>query len=176
MATIDDLDPILNANVTDDDYLVVFDKGAVSNPSKKITIAQLLQNVAKSGGSVSMTTITTTTFTATNAGVNNLTVNDKITFPSTFGISNLRFHEGSITVPAINSGAADTVDVAFSDITTNDYLTVTFAAALPDGLMVTPRVQAAGNVRLHLFNASGANISSGDYDVRIMAIQRYIPS
>lgn len=176
MATIDELPEIDTDDITDDDYIVLFDLGAVSEPARRVTVAQFLNDVLRSGSGGSFGSVTIATLISPSASIANLGISNRLTFASGNGISNIRLYEASETFPTVNAGASDTVDITVTGVTTNDYINLTFGEALPDGMIVQAWPSAADTVQLKIYNASSGNISGTDYAVRLMIIQRYTPA
>lgn len=161
--TLNDLPAQDVGDVSDTDLLLIWEASAGSNNSRKVTRADLLNDVAFDGGDHAFGTSEITSLTA---GV------DALTFASTATVSNLLKVEAGVTVGTLAAAASETQTVTLTGVATTDYLLMpTFSGALADGLTFQAWISAANTVSLRFRNNSGGSITGATYTARVVAIR-----
>lgn len=172
MPEIDDLPEILLADVSDDDFLPIFDNSASSSPTRKISRANLLSDVAREGGDHDFGTVEIADFTATDGTVIDLTVTTSLAFDSAATLQKMYRAAASITFGDLTSSAGQTVTTAIAGIAVGDYISLSFGAALPDGLIIQAWTSATNTVSVRAYNATDSTISGASYTAKI-AVMRF---
>lgn len=161
MATLAELPAINPPDVSDDDFLLIWDNGAGSQNTRKVTRAQLMAGVAFDSGNHDFGT---SEITALTAGVTALT------FASTAALQDVTRANLTVTPGNIAAGASQDVAVTMTGAATTDFLSFAFASALPAGLICQAWVSAANTVTFRFFNATGGTINGASYTARCVAL------
>lgn len=172
MPELNDLTEIDPVDVSDDDFLLIFDNSAPSNKSKKATRANFLKGVARDGGDHDFGTSEIDTLTATDGTVVNLTVTTQLEFDSAATVQKMYHATASIVTAGTAAGAAETITATVTGAATGDFVNLSFAAALPNGLMAQAWVSAADTVSVKFYNATSGAIAGATYTGKI-AITRF---
>lgn len=173
MATpeIPDLPSEPEADVTDDDLLLLYEVGAGSDNSKQVTRGRLLKDVAREGGDHDFGTSEITDLTAPTATLNNVSITTGLTFDTAATINKAYVASATVVVPDITAGSSDTQTATLTGVTTADFLTASMTGAMPDGLTMQAWVSAADTVSVKFYNTTAATITGASYPMKLMAFK-----
>lgn len=171
MAELDDLPAIDQADVSNDDFLLIFDNSASTSKSRKVTRGHLLNGVAFTGGDHDFGTSEITALTATEATVVDLTVTTSLVFDSAATLQKMYRLSGNVVVGTLAGGAGETKTATVTGVATGDYVSISFTAALPDGLMAQAWVSGGNTVSIRFYNATAGSIAGATVTARIVVMR-----
>jgi hypothetical protein len=171
MTELNELPAVAEADVSDDDLLLLYDNSAATNKARKVTRAHMLKDVAREGGDHDFGTSEITDLTATDASISNLSVVTGLTFDSAATIASVRAASASVVVGSISAGAAATVTMTLTGAATGDHVNLSFAGAIADGLVAQAWVSASDIVSIRLYNADSGGFGGATYTARVAAIR-----
>lgn len=172
MPELDDLPAIDPADVSDDDFILIFDNSAPSSKSKKSTRSNFLKDVARKGGDNNFAVVEIDDLTATDATSVNHTITTGLTFDSAATVRKMYRATTSIITAGTAAGASETILATVTGVAVGDFVNLSFAAALPDGLMAQAWVSAADTISVKFYNASSGAIAGATYSGKI-AVTRF---
>lgn len=155
-------------NVSDDDLLLIWETGAGSSPSRKVTVGSLKSDLPRTAGNADFSDVTATDVTATTGAINALEVATSLTLGA--AITKVLAGALSVTASTLAAGVTEDKTAALAGALTTD--TVMFSiSGLPAGLIVSAWVSAADTVTFRLFNATSGPITGAAYTARTVAIR-----
>lgn len=172
MPELNDLPEIDPADVSDDDFVLIFDNSAPTNKSKKATRANLLKNVAREGGNHNFGTSEFDVLTSNDATIVSLKVTTGLEFDTASILQKMYRATASIVTAGTAAGASETLTAAVTGVAVGDFVNLSFAAALPDGLMAQAWVSAADTISVKFYNATSGAIAGATYSAKI-AVSRF---
>lgn len=172
MPELDDLPAIDPADVSDDDFILIFDNSAPSSKSKKSTRANFLKDVTRQGGDHSFGTVEADTMTVNDGTVVDLTVTTSLKFDSAATVQKMYRATTSIITAGTAAGTSETITTTVTGVAAGDFVNLSFAAALPDGLMAQAWVSADDTILVKFYNASSGAIAGATYSGKI-AVTRF---
>lgn len=153
MPTINDLIEIDSADITDDDFVIIYDRSAPAGSRTK--------KVRKDAFVAAITASTIAALTGTVVSLD---------FAAGASISDAQTADIDFTPGDITAGATADVTGAMAGIATTDLLVLSFTEALPNGLMAQWWISAADTITVRFSNTTGSTISSATYTARILAL------
>jgi phage-related tail fiber protein len=163
MVTLNDLPAQDEADVSNDDLLLIWETGAGSNNSRKVTRAHLLKDVPRIAGNAEFDELEATELTAGVAA---------LTFASTAALTNLLRAEAGVTVGTLAAGASETQTLTVTGAATTDFLAnVCFTAALSDGLTFQAWISATNTISIRFRNNSAGSVSGATYTARAIVMR-----
>ena len=171
MPELNALPPIVPADVSNDDLLLIYDNSAATLKARKVTRSDFLKDVPREGGDHDFGTSDFETLTATDATSVNHTITTSLTFEGAATIASVRNVVTSVAVPSISSGLSETVTLTLSGIASGDYVNLSFLGPVSEGLIFQAWVSAADTISIRFFNADSGAFSGASYDIQIMAIR-----
>ena len=166
MVTIPELPTQVVANVSDDDFLVVYDAG--SGLAKKVLRGNFLTRVARAEQDVTLAVVDADELNAPEGAIDSLTVATELIMGAR--ISNVAYLSSLVAVPTVAAGAQGTVTVTLTGSVTGDMLMVN-ATALDAGLIMSGTVTSANTVTLYFWNASAGSIAGANRIIRLLALR-----
>jgi hypothetical protein len=168
MPEINELAEIDPSDVTDDDFLVVYDTSApTGSKAKRVTRLDLMKDFARTGEDVEFGTVDANEINAPTGAIDNLTVSE-LTMGAT--VTRLLHSVQSVTVATLATLATEVQSKAISGAIVGDFV-VLQAAGLPVGLILVGEVSASNTVQIKAVNATGSSISSATYSVSVLLIR-----
>lgn len=164
MPELDDLPSIDPGDISNDDYLLVFDVGG--DVAGKVTKAQLLSGLAKTGQAANFSSSTINTLTA-----------------PTFNATNIRFAAGgqdlrgvfrsveSVEFTGSNANDKLTKNVTITGVAVNDAVMVNFNEDVTDPFILRGRVTAADTVEVTIIDPTGSTELAATYSLVITVIR-----
>ncbi|GGE29878.1 hypothetical protein GCM10011360_17420 [Primorskyibacter flagellatus] len=171
MAELNELPAIEPADVTDDDFLLIYDNSAASTPARRATRAQVLQGVAREGGNHNFSTSEINDLTVSTATLVSAKITTELSFDEAGKIQKVYRATADLTTVGTADGAGENLTATVTGIVAGDYLAVSFAELLPDGLTWQAWISAADTVTIRFFNMSGGAIGSDTYTIKILAFR-----
>jgi hypothetical protein len=169
MTELPDLPEVTEANVTNDDLLLIYDVGAASNKSRKCTRANLLHDVVRTTGAFSVETLNATVALNAPAGaIDDLTVN---TLTIGANLSKIVVATVSASIPEATTGVQVTVAMAVTGALVGDMVTLHAGSTFPAGLIIRGTVTASDVVTLYAFNATGLTIAAASHSIKALLIR-----
>lgn len=171
MPDIAGLPEALAIDITDDDYIPLFDNGAATNKSRKGTRANVMAPYPKNGAAMTPTTLTASVSVAAPAGaIDTLTVATGLVMGAT--LQKALTISGSITVPVISAGAEGSATITLTGANVGDQVIVMMPDTFPAGLIVARAVVSAPNtVKVYWWNAAGSPTTSASFTIRATALR-----
>lgn len=168
MAEISDL-PASTA-VADSDFVLAYQPGESVNKSRKMTRAQLLTGVLRSGAAASVTTLAASTSVAAPTGaIDALTVATGLTLGAV--LSKILTATASVAFGTLAAGASADVTMTVTGAVVGDVAVVNPQVDLPDGLCLRPYVSAANTVTINVTNASTGSIAGASYSLKAVLLR-----
>lgn len=153
MPTVNDLTEILAGDITDDDFIIIYDRSApASARTKKVRKDAFIAQIASATIAALTGTVTSLEFAA------GATISDAQT-------ADIDFTPGDIT-----AGSTEDETGAMAGIATTDLLVLAFTEALPNGLMAQWWISAADTITVRFSNTTSGTISSATYTARVLAL------
>lgn len=171
MPELDGLPAIAPADVTNDDFVLIFDNSAATNKSRKATRTDFLKNVAFQGGNHNFGTSEIDTLTATTGTVVDLTVTTSLAFDAAATLQKMYRRTGPIVTAGTGPGTSETLALTVTGAAIADYVNISFSGPLPDGLMVQAWVSAADTVSVKFYNSAGGAIAGASYSTKIVVMR-----
>lgn len=171
MPRLDELPAVAPADVSDDDLLLLYDNSAATNKSRQVTRADLLKDVAREDGDHNFGTSEITALTATTSTIVDLTVTTSLEFDSAATLEKMFRLTGDVTTAGTASGAGETLTKTVTGAAAGDFVSIGFAAAIDDGLIVQAWVSAADTVSIRFFNTTSGAISGATYSSKIVVMR-----
>lgn len=169
MTELIDLPEVTEPNVTDDDYLLVWDAGASSNKSRKCTRGRLLKDVVRTSGTFETGTLNATgSLNAPEAALDELTTSKVIIGAA---LTNIVVATVSAAIPEALTFEEVTVGLAIPGVLTGDMVTIHAGASFPAGMMVRATVTASDVVTLYAFNATVGTIAAASHSLKVLAVR-----
>tara|TARA_R110000796_G_scaffold9452_14_gene32249 strand:- start:5851 stop:6372 length:522 start_codon:yes stop_codon:yes gene_type:complete len=171
MPELNGLPEIDPADVSDDDFILIFDNSAPSSRSRKSTRANLLKDVAREGGDHNFGTSEINDLTVSNGTIINLNVTTGIKLDTGATLKKLYREAAAIAVSDLPSGTGQTVTIAVAGVAVGDFVSLSFSTALSDGLIAQAWVSAPGTISVRLFNTTSVTIVGAPYTVYLAAMR-----
>tara|TARA_R110002110_G_scaffold168017_1_gene369173 strand:- start:505 stop:1026 length:522 start_codon:yes stop_codon:yes gene_type:complete len=172
MPELSDLPAIDPADVTDDDFILIFDNSAPVTKSKKASRSNFLKDVAREGGDHNFGTSEIETLTANDATIVNLNVTTSMQFDTAATLQKMYRATASIVTAGTAAGASETLTATISGVLEGDFVNLSFAAALPDGLMAQAWVSASDTISVKFYNATTVAIAGATFSAKL-AVMRF---
>lgn len=172
MGELNGLTEIDPADVSDDDFFLIFDNSAPTTKSKKATRSNVLKGVAREGGDHNFGTSEIADLTATDATIVNLTVTTGLTFDTAATLQKMFYVAFSLVTAGTSPGNGETVTAALTGVQVGDHVTISFDAMLDDGLIVQAWVSAANTVSVRFYDADAGAIAGNTY-AGSLAVMRF---
>lgn len=163
-----EIDP---ADVSDDDFMLIFDNSAPGSKSRKVTREHLFKDIAREGGNHNFGDVEIDDLTAQEATIVNANVTGGLKFDTYANLKKMFRRAVALTVSDIGAGAGQTLSTTVTGVALGDHLNLSFNQALPDGLTVQAYISAANLVSIRLFNTSASTISGGTYTAYLNAMR-----
>lgn len=171
MPELDELLAIDTADVSDDDFVLIFDNSAPTSKSKKASRTNLLKGVAREGGDHNFATSEITDLTSQNATIVNLNVTTGLTFDTAATLGKMYRKAAAITLANIATSAGQTVTTAITGVVAGDTVCLSFSAIIPDGLIFQAWVSAADTVSIRAYNTTGVTITGASYTANLVIMR-----
>lgn len=151
------------------DELLIYDIDAPTDKTKKVTLANLLSGVAFDGGNHSFGTLVSTTHTAQDATVNNITVAASMEVGNTGStVTLIKGASLALAFTSIANGSSQTQTATLTGAVTTDFLAWSLTAHLADGLIAEAIISSADTVSLKIHNVSGGSLVPGSLTLQAM--------
>tara|TARA_R110000851_G_scaffold308778_1_gene467904 strand:+ start:39930 stop:40439 length:510 start_codon:yes stop_codon:yes gene_type:complete len=154
MVELNELPEIDVGDISDDDFILIFDGGAATLPSKKARRDNFLNGVARADGDHNFGTVEITNLTATTATIIELKVGTGTTLQQIYAAT------GSLTVPELTAGVGATLTLAAPGVVATDQAQASFTTSLADGLTYQCWVSAPDVVSIRVFNGTTGTITT----------------
>ncbi len=171
MPQLNELPVVETADVSNDDFLLLFDNSAATNKSRRVTRSNLLTDVARQGGNHNFGTSEIAALTATAATIIDLTVTTSLAFDSAATLLKMYRATGAIVTAGTAAGAAETLTFNIQGVAVGDYISISFSGPIPDGLMTQAWVSGANTVSVKFYNATSGAITGSSYSTKIVAMR-----
>lgn len=171
MPELNDLPEIEPADVSDDDFILLFDNSAPTNKSRKATRSDFLKDVAREGGDHNFGVSEIEELTANAATMVALNVTSSLAFDDAATVQKVYHTSSALAVSTLADGAGETITAAVVGVLTSDQVLASFAEVLPDGLSYQAWVSAGDTVSVRFLNSSGGSIAAASYASKITAIR-----
>lgn len=162
--------------IQDADSLIFWYAGAASNPTRRITWADLIADLVKNDGDADLNEVEINDLTAEDATIINLEVVTRLRIGGGTNINQVLRGSGSVAVSSIDGGNGATYTITVPGAATGDHVIANMTAVLPDGLHMQAWVSAADTVSLRFFNSTGGSISGDTYGARVLVVKASNPS
>lgn len=170
MTQIPDLPAVPEADISDDDLMLLYDVGAASNKSRNATRAHFLKDVVRTTGTYAVGTLNATgALNAPEGALDELTVAVGLDMGAT--LSKVLIGSASVTIPTAAAGVQVMATITVTGAQTGDVVTVHAPADLPAGLILRATVTAADTVTVYAFNATSGSIASDDYALKALVLR-----
>jgi len=162
MPELDDLSTIPSGNISDDDYLLIFD--VATGNSYKITKSKLLEGIAYAGGDHNFGTSTITSLTAPTANISTLNF-----VTGSASLTAVIKWTGSIDFGSIADGVDQSITQAVTGALVGDFVLVGFGTGgLNKEVSIRAYVAAADTVKFDVVNSSGGSVSVGSVSLGLV--------
>lgn len=152
-----DLPTMADADLADDDWVMVYDISAGSQPTKKVSRAGVVDDCVKEGGDHSVNALEVAELTATVVA---------LTFDAGSSLTDMLAASLTVTHSDILTTATEIVDVSMPGVTTADFLSFSFTGPLATGLVCQGYISAADTVSFKFWNPTGSTITGASYTAR----------
>ena len=163
-----EIDP---ADVSDDDFLLIFDNSAPSSKSRKTSRVNLLKGVAREGGDHNFGVVEIDDLTAQDATFVNATVTTSLKFDTAATIQKMYKKSEALIFSDLSAGAGQTLVMTVTGVAVGDHISFSFDQALPDGITMQGWVSASNAVSIRLFNTGSGLISGATYTAYVTAMR-----
>lgn len=164
MPELNELNTIPDLEITDDDFLLIYDVG--SGSSLKVSKASLLAGLAADGGDHDFGTSTINDLTAPLLETNDLSF--------TLGGNSLKVAiawSGNVAVDAVSSASVKPLTATITGALTTDHVILTVAQAVPEVLSFRGRISATDTLTIEAVNPTGGSINPGTVSFRALVIR-----
>lgn len=162
MVDISELPSLGAGNFDDQDFMLIYDVSAGSNPTKKVRFLNAFEPLAYKDSDVDFETVEITDLTTLNA-----------TLGFTDGATITKVLANSVTVTPVDilAGASETVTATLTNAETADHLTTSFTSPLPDGLMCQSWISVDGTISFRFHNTTSLTVIGASYTARVLAVR-----
>jgi hypothetical protein len=167
MAEITDLPAA--AALTGTDLLVVYQPGAASNKSRKVTLAAILASVVKTGDAATFGDVNATALNAPVGAIDALTVATNLTIGA--ALSKILTATASVAIGTLAASASQSVTMTVASAVVGDVVIVNPQVAMPAGLVLRSYVSGADTVTITVLNASAAEVSGASYSMKAVLLR-----
>lgn len=158
----------LAAAPADGDLLVIHDVSASSPKDKKITTANLLANVPKTGANASLNDVTVNDITGVDATMSSVETTT-LEFTGGAEITTMLTGTDTIDLTSVAAGATKTGTTTLTGVAVNDFVQWCALAAIPDDLIIQVYASGANTITVRAHNPTGTTVTGGTYSFRFVA-------
>lgn len=168
MPEINELAEIDPSDVTDDDFVVIYDTSApTGSKAKRVKRQNFLKDVARTTADVEFGTVDADEINAPTGAIDTLTASSLVMGAT---LTHLLVSAQSVTVATLATLATEVQSKAISGAIVGDFV-VLRATGLPVGLILVGEVSASNTVQIKAVNATGSDIASATYAVSVLLIR-----
>lgn len=165
MPELDELTTISDVNISDDDYLLLFD--VAGDVAGKIRKDKLLAGLVSSGGDASLNDLTVSNLTAPSTEVTNLTF--------TAGgaeITAVIAVDVSLTFSSFSSGDVKSATTTISGAAIGDYVLLNIITDMPDDMSILQYgISAANTLKVRAQNVGSGTFGGATYNGKALVIR-----
>ncbi len=153
MPKINELDSIPVADISDDDFIIIYDQSAAASARTK--------KVRKDEFVAAISALAVTALTGTVVSLQ---------FASGANVSDAQTADLAFSPSGIAAGASEDVAVNMAGVLTTDLLMLAFTEPLPAGLHAQWWISANDTITVRFYNSTSGTITGATYTARCMAV------
>lgn len=156
--------------MTDDDLFVIYENGAGSNLSRKITKANAFDGLVAEETNATLAIVDADELNAPVGAIDALVVATSLTIGAE--IEKVLTATGTLTLPTINAATEGSATFTLTGAVSGDQAVLQLPSTFPAGLLLSRAVvTGADTVTAYFYNVTGGNIAGAGYSIRATVIR-----
>lgn len=168
---LSELPAISPADISDDDLMLIFDNGAASSQSRKVTILELFADLAKTDEDADFDDITGDDISTDTGSIDELEVSTSLIVGNGDAVSLIEARRLSVAFADASASAEVTGTMSFTNALVNDVVVLDLPSGWPAGFLASAAVTASGVVTIRAFNATSSVISAASYSIKVVILR-----
>lgn len=166
-----EINALLTATAVDDlDYLVLDRDGReASQQTRKVTKADLLDDVPRIGGAATFGALSADSLASPLGAIDTLTVATGLVMGAT--LAKILTATESVAFPTLATLASSDVTMSVPGAVVGDVAIINPQADIPDGLHLRPYVSGADTVTINVNNGSSGSITGASYSMKCVLLR-----